>query len=89
MIALGMNNIYTITDELCQTILGKIDRIKNHPKLHEGHFLERLRYLFIRHCDGSIVDDEFARLKTTKQLPTIKCFSIIEKNRLKKILPEK
>lgn len=54
MISLGMNTIYTISDELCQTILGKIDRIKEHPKLHESHFLERLRYLFIRHCDASM-----------------------------------
>lgn len=83
MIALGMNNIYTITDELCQTILGKIDRIKNHPKLHEGHFLERLRYLFIRHCDGSIVDDEFARLKNDKAIAYYKMFFNNRKKSLK------
>ena len=74
MISLGMNTIYTISDELCQTILGKIDRIKNHPKLHESHFLERLRYLFIRHCDDSIEDEEFARLKNDKALAYYKMF---------------
>lgn len=74
MISLGMNTIYTISDELCQTILEKIDRIKDHPKLHEGHFLDRLRYLFIRHCDGSIVDEEFARLKNDKAIAYYKMF---------------
>ncbi len=74
MISLGMNTIYTISDELCRTILGKIDRIKDHPKLHESHFLERLRYLFIRHCDGSIFDDEFARLKNDKAIAYYKMF---------------
>lgn len=85
MIALGMNNIYTITDELCQTILGKIDRIKNHPKRHERHFLERLHYLFIWHCEESIVDDEFARLKNDKAIAYYKMFF----NNRKKSLKEK
>lgn len=83
MISLGMNTIYTITDELCQMILGKIDRIKDHPKLHESHFLERLRYLFIRHCDGSIVDDEFARLKNDKAIAYYKMFFDNRKQSLK------
>lgn len=74
MIALGMNTIYTISDDLCRNILGKIDRIKDHPKLHETHFLERLRYLFIRHCDDSIKDDEFARLKNDKAIAYYKLF---------------
>ena len=54
--------------------MRKIDRIKDHPKLHESHFLERLRYLFIRHCDGSIIDDEFARLKNDKAIAYYKMF---------------
>ena len=83
MISLGMNTIYTISDELCQTILGKIERIKDHPKLHESHFLERLRYLFIRHCDGSIVDDEFARLKNDKAIAYYKMFFENRKQSLK------
>ena len=68
MISLGMNTIYTISDELCQTILEKINRIKDRPELHESHFLERLRYLFIRHCDSNIIDNEFARLKNDKAI---------------------
>ena len=83
MVSLGMNTIYTISDELCRTILGKIDRIKDHPKLHECHFLERLRYLFIRHCDGSIIDDEFARLKNDKAIAYYKMFFKNRKQSLK------
>ena len=83
MIALGMNNIYTITDDLCQTILGKIDRIKNHPKLCERHFLDRLRYLFIRNCDKSIIDKEFARLKNDKAIAYYKMFFNNRKKSLK------
>lgn len=74
MISLGMNTIYTITDEFCQTILEKINRIKDNPKLHEIHFLDRLRYLFIRHCDNNIIDDEFARLKNDKAIAYYKMF---------------
>lgn len=83
MIALGMNTIYTISDDLCQMILEKINRIKDHPKLHESHFLERLRYLFIRHCDGSIIDDEFARLKNDKAIAYYKMFFKNRKQSLK------
>lgn len=74
MISLGMNTIYKISDELCQTILGKLDRVKENPKFHEAHFLERLRYLFIRHCDGNIIDDEFARLRNDKAIAYYKMF---------------
>ena len=74
MISLGMDNIYSLSDELCKTILGKINRIKAHPKLHESHFLERLRYLFIRHCDDNISDNEFLRLKNDKAIAYYKLF---------------
>lgn len=83
MISLGMNTIYTISDELCQTILEKIDRIKDRPELHESHFLERLRYLFIRHCDSNIIDNEFARLKNDKAIAYYKMFFKNRKQSLK------
>lgn len=83
MIALGINAIYVITDELCQTILDKINRIKDHPQLHESHFLDRLRYIFIRHCVESIVDDEFARLKNDKAIAYYKMFFENRKQSLK------
>lgn len=74
MISLGMNSIYAISDELCQAIMLKMEHIQNHPKLHDRHFLERLRYLFIRHCDSSIIDNEFARLKNDKAIAYYKMF---------------
>lgn len=83
MISLGMNAIYTISDELCQTILEKINRIKDRPELHESHFLERLRYLFIRHCDSNIIDNEFARLKNDKAIAYYKMFFKNRKQSLK------
>ena len=83
MISLGMNTIYTISDELCQTILEKINRIKDCPELHESHFLERLRYLFIRHCDSNIIDNEFARLKNDKAIAYYKMFFKNRKQSLK------
>lgn len=83
MISLGMNTIYTISDELCQTILEKINRIKDRPELHERHFLERLRYLFIRHCDSNIIDNEFARLKNDKAIAYYKMFFKNRKQSLK------
>ncbi len=83
MISLGMNTIYTISDELCQTILEKINRIKDRPELHESHFLERLCYLFIRHCDSNIIDNEFARLKNDKAIAYYKMFFKNRKQSLK------
>lgn len=83
MISLGMNTIYTISDELCQTILEKINRIKDRPELHESHFLERLRYLFIRHCDSNIIDNEFARLNNDKAIAYYKMFFKNRKQSLK------
>ena len=83
MISLGMNTIYTISDKLCQTILEKINRIKDRPELHESHFLERLRYLFIRHCDSNIIDNEFARLKNDKAIAYYKMFFKNRKQSLK------
>ena len=83
MIALGINSIYVITDELCQMILEKINRIKNHPRLHESHFLDRLRYIFIRHCIESITDEEFARLKNDKAIAYYKMFFENRKQSLK------
>lgn len=83
MISLGINTIYTISDELCQTILEKINRIKDRPELHESHFLERLRYLFIRHCDSNIIDNEFARLKNDKAIAYYKMFFKNRKQSLK------
>ena len=83
MISLGMNTIYNISDELGKTILGRINRIKDHPQLHKSHFLDRLRYIFIRHCDESINDDEFVRLKNDKTIAYYKMFFENRKRSLK------
>lgn len=83
MIALGMNVIYTISDELCCNISEKIIRVKKHPDFHKTHFLDRLRYLFIRHNDRNIIDDEFARLKNDKAISYYKAFFENRKNSLK------
>ena len=74
MISLGINTIYNISDSLCQMILEKISRIVNHPKLHDTHFLDRLRYVFIRHFDEYIIDDEFRRLKNDKAIAYYKMY---------------
>ena len=74
MISLGINTIYNISDSLCQMILEKISRIVNHPKLHDMHFLDRLRYVFIRHFDEYIIDDEFRRLKNDKAIAYYKMY---------------
>ena len=39
--------------------------------------------MFIRHCDGSIIDDEFARLKNDKAIAYYKMFFFIRKLSLK------
>ena len=53
---------------MCQIILHKILKLQNHPDLHRSHFLERLRYVFIRHLDTYIQDEEFARLKNDQAI---------------------
>lgn len=68
IIALGMNAIYNVSDDMCQLILHKINKIQNHPNLHKSHFLERLRYVFVRHLDTYIEDEEFSRLKNDQAI---------------------
>lgn len=38
------------------------------------HFLDRLRYVFIRHFDEYIIDDEFRRLKNDKAIAYYKMY---------------
>lgn len=84
MISLGMNNIYEISDKFCELIWRKINWLKDNPHLHEKHFLERLRYLFIRNCDDNIIDEEFARLKNDKAISYYRMFFENRKHSLKK-----
>lgn len=74
MISLGMNSIFSLSDELCQMILNRIDRAKKYPRLHEIHFLDRLRSIFIIDFSASIVDEEFARLINDKAIAYYKMF---------------
>lgn len=68
MISVGLNGIYNLTDELCEMILSKIKKLENHERLRETHFLDRLRYIFIRHADEFILDDEFRRLNNDQAI---------------------
>lgn len=74
MIALGMNSIYSISDTLCNLILQKTERLLAHPQLNEIHFLDKLRYVFVRHFDKDIVDKEFSRLKNDQAISYYKMF---------------
>lgn len=83
MIALGMNSIYNISDTLCNQILLKIERLKIHSRLYDSHFLDRLRYVFVRHFDNYIINDEFSRLKNDKAIAYYKMFFENRKRSLK------
>ncbi len=83
MIALGMNSIYKITDEVCEKIYRKFELLRENPQLHTSHVLDRLRYIFIRHLDNSIIDKEFARLKNDKAIAYYKMFFENRKKSLK------
>lgn len=83
MIALGMNSIYVMSDELCEQILRRIELLRVHPRLHDSHFLNRLRCVFIRHFDSNIIDKEFIRLKNNKAIEYYKMFFDNRKKSLK------
>lgn len=83
MIALGMNAIFDLSDDLCAFILQKINRIRNHPNLHRTHVLDRLRYVFIRNNDSNIVDAEFLRMKHDEAIAYYKKFLEERRNSLK------
>lgn len=74
MIALGMNTIFDLSDDLCAFILFKMNKLLNYPNLHQKHVLERLRYIFIRNNDSSILDAEFSRLKNDEAIAYYKMF---------------
>lgn len=83
IIALGMNTIYSLSDGMCQIILHKISKIQNHPNLHKSHFLDRLRYVFVRHLDAYIQDEEFSRLKNDQAIAYYKMYFENRKKSLK------
>lgn len=83
MIALGMNAIFDLSDGLCASILKRITRLQNLPNLHEIHYLDRLRYLFVRNFDANIIDHEFGRLKNDKVIAYYKRFFESRKKSLK------
>ena len=68
LISVGINQIYDLSDELCNMIYTKIKKLEKHNRLRETHFLDRLRYIFIRHADNYIVDDEFRRLNNDQAI---------------------
>lgn len=82
MISLGINNIYSITDDLC-IILS--DRIAKTVKLDntEVHFLDLLRNIFVVDLEDSIIDQEFERLKYEEAISYYKVFFENRKKSLK------
>lgn len=74
MIALGMNSIYKLSDELCGLILKRMDILRKNLGAYDIHFLDRLRYVFVRNIDAFIVDDEFGRLKNDKAIAYYKMY---------------
>ena len=83
MISLGMNIIYKISDDLCEQILNKIGHLERSLKLNNPHFLDKLRYVFIRHFDDYIIDKEFYRLKNDKAIAYYKMYFDNRKKSLK------
>jgi len=83
MISLGMNTVYAITDDLCALIHQNIIKLLEHPRLNEIHFLDKLRYIFIRHFDEEIIDREFGRLKNDQAIVYYKMFFDNRKKSLK------
>lgn len=84
LISVGLNQIYDLSDELCKMIHTKIRKLEKHERLRETHFLDRLRYIFIRHADSFIVDDEFRRLNNDQAIAYYKKYFNDRKLSLKK-----
>lgn len=74
MIALGMNSIYILSNELCNSILKRMDVLRKSMETYDIHFLDRLRYVFVRNIDADIVDEEFRRLKNDKAIAYYKMY---------------
>lgn len=74
MIALGLNNIYALTDELCSIVYKRIDATKTNEHCYASNILDRLRHIFIRNLTQYIIDDEFARLTNDEAIRYYKMF---------------
>lgn len=74
MIALGMNSFYKLSNELCDLILKRMDVLRKNLELYNIHFLDRLRYVFVRNIDSFILDDEFVRMKNDKAISYYKMY---------------
>jgi len=83
MISLGMNTVYIIADDLCALIHQRMVKLLEHTRLNEIHFLDKLRYIFVRNFDKEIIDQEFGRLKNDQAIVYYKMFFDNRKKSLK------
>ena len=60
MLDLGMNNIYNISESLCELLLSRIGKLEG--KI-ENNIIFEIQKLFVKDLDSMIIDAEFARLK--------------------------
>lgn len=83
MLALGMNCIYEMSDDLCDRILKQIKYFQNNIQIYDIHFLDRLQAIFVVDFDSNIIDEEFRRLKNSKAIAYYKMFFENRKKSLK------
>lgn len=83
MLALGMNSIYEISDDLCECVLKQIKYFQNSTEIWDIHFLDRLQAIFIEDLHRNIIDDEFERLKNDEAIEYYKMFFKNRKKSLK------
>lgn len=84
MIALGIANFYKISDELCSSILGKINDLQSNTNISDMHVLDKLHCTFLSgNIKDSITDEQFKRLTNTKAIEYYKIFLNNRKNNLR------
>lgn len=86
MIALNMNAIYVLSDELCQRIFSQINEFSKKNDRLNIHFLDRLQRIFVTSVIQYIKDDEFIRLNNDRAINYYKLFFENRNKSLKELI---
>lgn len=80
MIELGINNIFNLTEELCNNLLERLNEIKEN-EINYKNVMDKIYHIFIENLYNFIFDKEFARLKNLQAINYYQLFLNYSKNK--------
>lgn len=79
MIELGINNIFNITEELCNSLFEKLKKV-NENEINCNNIMDMIYKIFIEHLESYIIDPDFKRLRNIVAINYYQLFLDYSKN---------